>query len=81
MTYREMIIEDTGCPPNEADMIEDIMRNEIFHSTLDWQTRAQLRKGAREAYDLFKENRVDYEAFCRGAREMFQKTQRQKSSA
>jgi len=29
--------------------IEDWMRNIIFHSTLDWQTREQLKRAARTA--------------------------------
>ncbi len=30
------------------------MREDIFHSTLDWQTREELEQGAREAYALYK---------------------------
>ena len=32
--------------------VEDIMRNDIFHSTLDWIGREQFMQGAREAYEL-----------------------------
>ena len=32
--------------------IEDTMRNDIFHSTLDWQTPRQFNKGASEALEL-----------------------------
>jgi hypothetical protein len=56
-----MIIEDTGCSPDDAGMIEHIMRDDIFHSTLDWQTRPQLRRAAREAVKLLAENRDLYE--------------------
>lgn len=61
-------LDDTGCPilgyaaviheatgiTNRVDLeaIEDSMRNDIFHSTLDWQTRAQLRAGALEAWEI-----------------------------
>lgn len=31
------------------DQVEDFMRNDVFHSTLDWQTKTQFNKGAREA--------------------------------
>lgn len=34
--------------------VEEIMRDVIFHSTLDWQTRPQLHAAAREAVDLLK---------------------------
>lgn len=33
--------------------VEDIMRNTIFHSTLDWQSEAQFNKGAKEAYQIY----------------------------
>ena len=48
--YQEIIQEAT----NETDLkviqqIEDIMRDDIFHSTLDWQTREQLIAAAIQA--------------------------------
>ncbi|MBM3861553.1 MAG: hypothetical protein FJ395_18160 [Verrucomicrobia bacterium] len=57
-----MIQEDTDCTAADAPMVEEIMRNDVFHSTLDWQTRAEFRKGAREAARLLEENRDLYEA-------------------
>ncbi len=59
--YQTMIIEDTRCNPDDAGMIEHIMRDDIFHSTLDWQTRAQLRGAARQAAKRLRENRELYE--------------------
>lgn len=41
-----------GLNPQQYAAIEDVMRHDIFHSTLDWQTSDQLKQGAREAYDL-----------------------------
>lgn len=32
--------------------IEECMRHDIFHSTLDWQTRAQLHDAARLAMKI-----------------------------
>lgn len=61
-SYTRMIQEDTGCAAADAPMIEEIMRNDIFHSTLDWQTRAEFRRGAKEAARLLKDNRDLYEA-------------------
>jgi len=49
-----MIINATGCKPEEAEEVEEIMRDVIFHSTLDWQTGAQFNKGAREAYQVYQ---------------------------
>ncbi len=46
--YRKLIAEATGCEATEAAEIEEIMRDTIFHSTLDWQTRDQLIQGARQ---------------------------------
>lgn len=62
-SYKQMIIEDAGCQPFDASMIEDIMRNEIFHSTLDWQSRAQFRQGARKAAEILKQNRELFESY------------------
>lgn len=45
-TYREMINENTGCGPEDAVMIEHIMRDEILHYTFDWQTRSPFRRTA-----------------------------------
>jgi hypothetical protein len=57
--YQEMIVQDTKCDPKDAPEVEDIMRNIIFHSTLDWQSRAQFRKGAREAYEVLLAERSE----------------------
>jgi len=34
--------------------IEESMRKDIFHSTLDWQSARQFNKGAREALELIQ---------------------------
>jgi hypothetical protein len=41
-------------------MIGNIMRDDIFHSTLDWQTSEQLSFAAGQAFDLLNENRDLY---------------------
>jgi len=46
--YQAIIADATGeTDVARVNTIEDIMRNDIFHSTLDWQTRAQLARAAR----------------------------------
>jgi len=55
--YQKLIIKATGANPVDAEYIEDIMRNDIFHSTLDWQTRAQLVRAAKEAAGLLAKYR------------------------
>lgn len=51
--YSQTISEATGIT-DAADLeeIEDVMRHDIFHSTLDWQTKAQLKKAAREGWEI-----------------------------
>jgi hypothetical protein len=61
--YEGAIVEDTRCKRADAAMIEDIMRNEVFHSTLDWQTPAQFRQGARRAAKILEQNRELFENF------------------
>jgi hypothetical protein len=59
----QRIIQDTGIAPEHVDIIECIMREEVFHSTLDWQTAEQLRDGALEALRLFASDRDYYLAW------------------
>jgi len=52
--YSDIIKQATGCEDTEAENIEDIMRNVVFRSTLDWQTREQLEEGARLAQAVLR---------------------------
>lgn len=70
--YEDAIIEDTRCKRADAAMIEDIMRNEVFHSTLDWQTPAQFRQGARRAAKILEQNRELFENFRAQTRAAFE---------
>lgn len=48
--YSRLINEFTGIEDHKDLLrIEEFMRNSIFQSTLDWQTRKQLDEGARKA--------------------------------
>ena len=71
-SYHKMILADTGCAPQDAAKIERIMREEIFHSTLDWQSRAEFRAGAREAARLLTVSRSIYEESFAAGRALFQ---------
>lgn len=54
--YHQIITEATGITNAEhVKLIEDCMRHDIFHSTLDWQTREELEYAARDAVDMLKE--------------------------
>ncbi len=69
--YGRLIVIDTNCALEDASKIENIMRDDIFHSTLDWLSRTQFRRGAREAYQLLQENRAEYEEFFATMRRAF----------
>lgn len=53
-----LIQQATGAPNSDLALIENIMRDYIFHSTLDWQTSEQLSDAAREAFFLLENNRA-----------------------
>jgi outer membrane receptor for ferrienterochelin and colicin len=53
--YRQIIHEATGITrADDLEEIEDVMRQHIFHSTLDWQTREQLSAAAIEAWGIIQ---------------------------
>ena len=56
--YASEIVKICGCSEVEAQIVEDIMRNDVFHSTLDWQTHEQYRAGAIEAFEALNEMRA-----------------------
>lgn len=60
MYYQNLIIEATGCTAKDASQIESIMRDDIFNSTLDWQTKKQLTDAAKEAAEMLVELKVIY---------------------
>jgi hypothetical protein len=53
--YLELIIGAVGCSTEEAVRIEEFMRDVVFHSTLDWQTRSALEEGARIAHAALRQ--------------------------
>ena len=71
----QLILEATGAAVTDAARIENIMRTEIFHSTLDWQTREQLVDGARQAQEHLEANRELYDLEHQSWVEMFNKMQ------
>lgn len=66
MSYAQSISKATGVT-DAADLeeIEKTMRQDIFHSTLDWQSPAVFARGARDAWAL-----VQYIRSPAGAAEM-----------
>ena len=54
--YYDVIAEAVGVRDYKlVEAIEETMRQDIFHSTLDWQTREQLIQAARNAYAMWRE--------------------------
>ena len=70
--YSKDINEILSCTPADAEMIEDIMRNEVFHSTLDWQTEAQFSDGAKQAHTIFEANRSQFEEYYQTSNEVLE---------
>jgi hypothetical protein len=64
-SYDAQIAEATGAPVEIVPTLERIMREEVFHSTLDWQTAAQFRAGARKAHRLYLDDSAFYDALAR----------------
>ena len=69
---RRLIQRATGAPVGDLALVENIMRDDIFHSTLDWQTREQLTDAARQAFALLQANRDLYEFGRASAQAVFQ---------
>jgi len=59
--YKSLIIEATGVSEKDSRYLDYIMCKEVFHSTLDWQTRAKFVRGARQAVKILKAYRADPE--------------------
>lgn len=60
--YADLIAEATGAENELLPILEKIMRAEVFHSTLDWQSPAQFRSGARKALKIFNRGSSFYRA-------------------
>ncbi|MBI3001922.1 MAG: hypothetical protein HYY46_26195 [Deltaproteobacteria bacterium] len=52
--YFDIIKQATKCTDVEAEQIEDLMRNVIFKSALDWQTRQELIDAAKLALEVIR---------------------------
>ena len=60
--YRAMIQAATGAPEKLLPTLERIMRRDVFHSTLDWQSSAEFARGARQALALYRKDAAFYDA-------------------
>lgn len=57
--YKKLIIETCLCNDADAIEIEEYMREIIFHSTLDWQSKKQLQTAAKQAWNDIQFMRSD----------------------
>jgi len=60
--YQEMVEAATGAPEKLLPTLERIMRRDVFHSTLDWQSAAEFDRGARQALALYRRDAAFYNA-------------------
>ena len=60
--YQAMIQDATGAPEKLLPTLERIMRRDVFHSTLDWQSAAEFDRGARQAFALYRRDAAFYDA-------------------
>lgn len=60
--YAQQIQDATQAPVEILPILERIMRDEIFHSTLDWQTARQFNAAARKAHKMYREAHYFYDA-------------------
>lgn len=51
---KTLIQEATNCKKEDTILIEDFMRDAIFKSTLDWQTKPQLVQAAQVAHEAIE---------------------------
>jgi hypothetical protein len=59
MYYQRLITELTGITDeHNLWLIEDCMREDIFHSTLDWQTREEFEEGVNKAVAMLSDDIV-----------------------
>jgi len=54
-----------GLDDDESTIVENIMREDVFHSTLDWQTKQELIDGAIRAHRLFRQEEAFHRANLR----------------
>ncbi len=60
--YQAMIQAATGAPEKLLPTLERIMRRDVFHSTLDWQSATEFDRGARQALALYRRDAAFYDA-------------------
>lgn len=57
--YARSIHEITKCNSQDLEEIEEIMRVDVVHSTLDWLTEEHFEIAALAAFEILEFNRKD----------------------
>jgi hypothetical protein len=78
--YGRDVVALLRCTNEEAVVIEDLMRNEVFHSTLDWLSKQQFNRGARKAKALLAGDREFFLQAYAERRALFRKARRQRDT-
>lgn len=60
--YHAMIQKATGAADELLSVLERIMREDVFHGTLDWQTRSEFSRGAKKAHAIYLADAAFYDA-------------------
>lgn len=79
--YAALIKEATGCPDNALAILEEIMRQDIFHSTLDWQTHDELMAAARKALVIYGRDQTLFDADFAHRRAFYERGQAEQALA
>jgi hypothetical protein len=79
--YEKQFTAELGFCTEDAAMVEDIMRNHVFHSTLDWQSAAELQRGAHKAWAILEADRTIFEDHYRGMRAAFEQMKAKASAS
>ena len=82
LDVKAQVVDTTlGVEVAAPGLIEELMRNEVFHSTLDWQSAKQLEGGARKAKAIFEDDREFFLQVYAERRALFRKERREAEAA
>ncbi len=70
--YEKDIMDLLKFSHEEAIIVEDLMRNEVLHSTLDWLSESEFKKAARKAARIFSGDREFFIEAYQERRKAFQ---------
>ncbi len=75
--YEQDIMTLLKCSHEDAIIVEDLMRNEVLHSTLDWLSEAEFKRAAKKAARIFSGDREFFLEAYQERRRVFQQMKKQ----